>query len=178
MRPTLLLLLLTLAASAVAQVYKGVGPDGRVFYSDSPIDQGTKLDLPGMNRANQAESAELPDQVGDAGHTGPYDEFDIVSPESDASIHTTDESVGVSLLLKPPMQPEHRLELFLDDVRIDGDPGRQTQFTLSPIARGSHVLQAKIHDPEGVVATTRTLHFHWLAPVSDADGSENAEEDR
>jgi len=163
MRP-LLLPLCFFCAAPLAQVYKSIGPDGRVVYGDRPVEDATRLDVP---LTRPSSGPEAPSAVNASGALlGPYDAFEIASPEDNVTVRSDDREVPVSLLLSPPLQQGHQLQLQVNGVDIQGGPGTDTQLRLSGLPLGSHRLQAQVVDDSGaVVARTAVVNVHIRNPL-------------
>ena len=161
------LLLLPLASQA--QVYKSVDADGRPIYTDRPIDNSTKLDVPLVTDAEPTTvSPPSPDWPADSGFLGSYSSFEIVSPEDNTTLRNPEREVQLSLLLTPPLQEGHRLRVQVDGVDVEGDLGKRTQIRLTGLALGSHRLQAQVTDDAGIlVAATPLINVHIRAPLAD-----------
>lgn len=172
---TLALLLLFLGPASLAdalaaepQVWRSVGPDGRVIFSDRPRPDATPVPLPTAPAATPAETQ--PDQPGtggtEDGFLGSYDEFEIVQPEDGTTLRDADGQVPVSLLLAPALQSGHRLRLDVNNVPVEGELGSQTQLNLDGLPLGTHRLQAFVLDEAGVmVAATAVVHLHLRRPL-------------
>ena len=173
MRLTILALCGLLAPLAFAgQIYKYVGPDGRVEYSDRPIPeaQALRTSAPTADAGATASPAEAAPgdpaaASGGAEETGPYETFEIASPEADAILRSDKGDLAVGLILVPALLPGHKLHLLMDDRAVAGDlPG--TQMNLSGVTLGTHQLQAQVLDDLGVpVAYTAPVTFHMRKPV-------------
>lgn len=154
MRGLLITLLLTLTPALHAEIYKWVEPDGTVVYSDQPREGAQTLDLP------EAQTF-TPPPVGDGASgegqgqgedSGGYQQLGFASPGNEATIRNTGGVVQVSLAIEPPLDIEsnHRVAVVMDDTREFG-PTRNAQFSLKDVPRGTHTLQAMIHDGQGNV---------------------------
>jgi hypothetical protein len=165
MRLPLLSFLLVAALPAAAQVYKGVGPDGRPIFTDRPLQNTEPVLLP--RSSQRPVPADAPDPPGgDRGFLGSYDAFELLAPEDGVTIRDANGSVTVSLLLDPPLLAGHRLSIDVDGVAAAGDLGDRTQLVLSGVNIGSHRLQARVLDDAGnVVAATAVVHFHLRPPL-------------
>ncbi len=161
------LLLLPLAGQA--QVYKSLDADGRPIYTDRPIENSTKLDVPlVMDAEPTTVSPPSPDWPADSGFLGSYSSFEIVSPEDNTTLRNPEREVQLSLLLTPPLQDGHRLRVQVDGVDVEGDLGKRTQIRFTGLALGSHRLQAQVTDDAGIlVAATPLINVHIRAPLAE-----------
>lgn len=156
------LLLLSLPAWANATAYKGVDADGRVIYSDQPLPNAEPIALPSRSSDNETAAASNPQ---DAGFLGPYQQFEILAPVTGETLESPDGQVQVSLILDPPLEADHRLEVRVDGTPVAGLDGR-TQFVLQGLPPGSHQLQATILDPTGASVALATQVFFNLRPAA------------
>jgi len=165
MRHSLLLFLLFVCATASAQVYKRIGADGKVYFSDQPGPDATQVEvkpaqaisLPPVPRQTAAAR-----QQNDVSAT--YSEFSIVSPTSDEAVRANDGNVTVSLSLQPKRMPGHTVTL-----NVDGEDGEQIKagdglsIELSNLSRGLHTVQATVVDAQGnAVIQTEAVSFNVL----------------
>ncbi len=163
MRRSLAVTTLLWSLSAMAAVYQGIDPDGRVFYSDKPVENARLLDIPAASTPPPVSPG--PDRPADA-FIGPYTDFEIVTPAQDETIRDDEGRLSISLLLVPALQEGHRLSLEVDGVPARGDLGESMQLELGGLRFGSHRLQAMIQDAAGeTIATTVIVHVHLRRPV-------------
>ncbi len=145
-----------------AGVYKGIDSSGRVVYSDRPLPESERIRLP----AEAAGSAAAADTVSGA-NPGPYQQFEVVAPRTGETLDSADGTVQVSLLLDPPLELGHQLQVLIDGATVDGLAGR-TQFILQGLAMGSHQLEAFIMDETGSpLAQTIAVSFNLREPVDE-----------
>jgi hypothetical protein len=164
MRITLLLLLLsTLAATAAAQVYRSVGPDGSVHFSDQPEPGATPVEIrPVVVVPPAATPPPRPGSSSPSAAVSGYRSFMIASPTEDEGVRANDGNVSVSLALDPPLAPEHRVLILLDGQPV-GDAGTSLTVTLPNLDRGTHRLEASVVDGRGTpVMSTPPVTFHVL----------------
>jgi hypothetical protein len=161
MNPVLIVLLVLASATAVAQVYQRIGPDGEVHLSDQPGPDAQPIDLRpaqtvtlpplparGSRSAQAGEGAAKP-----AGEATPgYTAFTVSSPTDGEGVRANDGNVTVRLSLEPALSPGHAIWLHLD-----GEDGEQTQtrssldFPLTNLSRGRHTVEASVRDANGAV---------------------------
>ena len=163
----LLLPLLFLPLAGQAQVSKSLDAAGGPIYTDRPIENSTKLDVPLVTHDVSPEAAPSgADWPADSGFLGSYSSFEIVSPEDNATLRNPEREVQLSLLLTPPLQASHRLRVQVDGVDVEGELGKRTQLRLSGLALGSHRLQAQVLDDAGIlVAATPLINVHIRPPL-------------
>lgn len=104
-------------------------------------------------------------QIDSSPKLGPYEAFEIASPEPNATVRSDTGELQVSLILAPAIVPVHRVQLLIDGHPVPGTvPG--TQIALKAIVVGTHQLQAQILDELDVpVAYTDPVVFHMRRPV-------------
>ncbi len=162
--------------NAVGAVYKSIGPDGNVTYSDQPQANAEKIELPpGPPPPAPVETLPLPSDVvpptvvqvpPDAEPEVPpftgYSTFTIITPENDETLRENNGSVAINLAIEPALYAEagHKIALLLD-----GKPVLEgltaTQIQLGNVDRGTHTLQAQVSNAEGtVIASTSIITVH------------------
>ena len=168
--PRLFVLLLVLFPTVLtAEVYRSVGPDGRPVFTDRPVPNATRLNLPVQTQqtAPNPVSSTLGQSDGN-GFPGPYAEFQIVTPADNATIRSAAGELQIGLLLDPPLQDGQLLAVEVDGISASGDLGNGTQFQLTGLTLGSHRLQAKIMDDTGAaVAATPVVNVHFRPPLAE-----------
>lgn len=177
-----------LPMNAAAAIYKWVGPNGQIIYSDEPRPGAKEIEiapdppppLPEVIAAppvlDAAPLAPLP--PGDV--TAPlqtdtpapltvpkpplagYSQLLIVSPANNQAVRENNGDVGVELALQPDLDIDagHRITLILDGRQL---PVAQISplFNLANVDRGSHTLQALIINGQGtVLARSDQIIFH------------------
>jgi len=165
MRRSLLLFLVCFCATASAQVYKRIGPDGKVYFSDQPGPDATQVEV---KPAQAISLPPVPRQTGAAQQhndvRATYSEFTIVSPTSNQGVRANDGNVTVSLSLRPKLMPGHTVML-----NVDGEDGEQSRtgdglsIALSNLSRGLHTVEATVVDAQGhAVIHTEPVSFNVL----------------
>lgn len=161
MKPSLVLVLALASATAAAQVYQRIGPNGEILFSDQPGPDARPVDVrppqtvtlpPVPARAGSADrqggSATNP-----AGEAAPgYTAFTILSPTAGEGVRANDGNVTVRLALEPQLVPGHVIRL-----NLDGEDGEQVRsggslaFPLTNLSRGRHSVEAQVLDQNGNV---------------------------
>ena len=154
----LCLLALTIAAAAgpasAVTVWRWVDQDGVVHYSDRPVEGAERIELsgpqtfpgqPGLAPAAPGRSASSPARQEDQ---APYRRFEIVAPAQQETLWNIGGTLAVTVALEPPLQPGHRLDVYLDGERRNLG-ATSTQLTVPEVYRGLHTLQAVIVDESG-----------------------------
>ncbi len=153
-------LLVTLgAASAEAEIYKWILPNGTIKYSDRPPAEGAeKAELRPLVTYTppplSAEPAEAAPQAEPASKG--YESFTIVSPANDATIRDNAGNVSLSFAITPSLTPGHAIDVFVDGLKLSRS--NAPNVTLTNVNRGSHQIYAVIVDDAGVeAARTQTI---------------------
>jgi hypothetical protein len=159
MRKLAVILFLSLAFPAAAGVYKSMGPDGSVQYSDRPLAGSEPVRIDVRKETGDSE-APGPETERPGAESGPYEAFEVVIPEPNATIRNNEGEVQIGLLIDPALMPEHRLQLELDGQRVPGDAAG-TQVILRGLSFGSHRVRALLVDQlDEIIATTPPVDFH------------------
>ncbi|MEN8175965.1 MAG: DUF4124 domain-containing protein, partial [Pseudomonadota bacterium] len=142
MRLTVVLLWSLVFTPALAEIYKHVGEDGSVYYSDRPSEGAAPVELPpaSVYTPRKLPTLEAP-ETPDAKVPQPlYERVAVVTPPNDGTIWDNQGRVEVAVDLEPALRPGHVLEIHLD-----GRPlftGLTTsRVTLNNVDRGSHTLE-------------------------------------
>lgn len=154
-----------LLASA-ATVYRSVGKDGSVVFSDQPRPGAQKVVIP---PANVYDPGKLPPVEGTgtgttAAANSPYPLLKIAAPAPDATVRQNNGDVSVKVEIRPPLKvgEGHAIVLLLDGSRL---PHQYTSpdMVLPNVDRGTHTLEAQVVGPTGaVLASSPTVSFHLM----------------
>jgi hypothetical protein len=165
MRHAAWLSLFACAAAAAGTVYKSIGPDGSVVYTDrpAPIAQDLRFPVPAPYAppdlpASRSAPALQPEPV--AG--GEYSGFAVVAPKNEETIHNRDRSVDVDLAISPPLRDGDSFSLVLDGAVV-AKGLRSQQLRLTDLERGPHQLEASIYDADGrAVLHSQPIRFYLV----------------
>ena len=158
MRPTLILVTIFVCATAGAQVYKRIGPDGQVYFSDQP---GPDAEAVESSRPQVISMPPLPERTTTASQRGggaekqedsafSYTLFSVVSPTKYQGYRANDGNIRVRLSLEPALRPGHTVVL-----NVDGEDGEKIRsgggmaIELQNLSRGQHTVWAKVVDDKG-----------------------------
>ncbi|NMH67168.1 DUF4124 domain-containing protein [Shewanella salipaludis] len=168
MRTRIFLGLMFVACLAQATVYKWVDKDGKVHYSDEPKANAQVLEL----KENTQNAIALPSPAPDAGRrsaTAMPDEIhyqlNIASPAEEATIRNNNGDFELRVEVTPELAGQHLLALFMDG-KLQGEPQRQSLFSLKNIDRGAHSLQVRVVTQNGKVlasSSPRKIFLHQAA---------------
>ncbi len=160
---------LGLHGQSVAAVYKWVGPDGKIVYTDQPRPGAKEVELPKFPPPPTAKPAAAdkttPDKKADtsAAPAFPgYKKVTLVKPENDATVRENSGVVDVALELEPAWDPKlgHKITVSLDGKNLP-EIHTTSQFQLQNIDRGSHSLQVTVNDAKDLpLATSNSVTFH------------------
>lgn len=160
--------LLLVWASAGAEVFRQVGPDGAVTFSDTAAPGAERVDLP------PAQTISLPpvrprvtatQRDTDAGKASvSYSRLQIVAPAQGEGIRANDGYVSVTLESQPALAPGHTVELLVSGE--DGERrynGTSMQIELGGLSRGAHTILARIRNERGEqLAQSASVSFSVL----------------
>lgn len=162
-----LIILLLLAGSAHADVYKSINAAGEVVYSDTPTTGAEVMEMPELptytappvtetTTASKEEPAE----------TAVYSELVFVKPEDDATIRSNQGIINAELKLSPPLRlrSKHRIQFYLD-AEPHGEPGTSLRTVMGNVDRGEHTLTASVLDSNGeavIDSDPVIVHLHRM----------------
>ena len=150
MRPSLALVLLLLATSASAQIYRYTDANGNVQFSDKrPVSgDSEEVSLPPTNTI-QPPAAGSPGstQSSERAPAGSYRIRLSGLPDAEA-LRANNGTFSVSIQLDPALEDGHTLRLLLDGKPYD-PPSPDTQRQLVNLDRGEHRLAAEVLDRNG-----------------------------
>ena len=158
-------MLILLAATAQAEVYKSINASGEVIYSDVPSRGAERIEMPALPTYTPVP---LPVPAAPADSAGPaddatYNSFSITRPLDDETIRSNNGSVNLSVSLDPGLQIEqgHRIQFFLDG-KPQGKPVARMSASLQNVDRGTHSVSAAVIDESGdavINALPVTIHI-------------------
>ena len=149
-------------ASAGTTVYKWVDENGVTHYSDQPHDKAAKVQVrdPATYSAKSAPAAPPPQPPSEDATPGKYDSCSVSQPTQD-QVFLNVYSAQISVDTVPVLRPGDRIVVTLDGRPLTDQAGSQTSFTIDPIDRGTHTVEATVQDPTGQpVCTTPSVTFH------------------
>ena len=150
-------------ATAGTTVYKWVDENGVTHYSDQPHEKASKVEVrdPTTYSSKNVPSVVTPPQPpGEDAPPGTYDSCSVSQPTPD-QVFLNVYSATVSVDTVPVLRPGDRIVVTLDGRPLTEQAGAQTSFTIDPIDRGTHTVEATVQDPTGrPVCTTPSVTFH------------------
>ena len=147
----LLLLLLIVASTVPAAVYKWVDQTGEVHYSDQRVPGAEPVELRNSSIYSPTKTPKEVDWREAAGVTarpGSYDSLAITSPAQEQTIHSNEQQVNVAISVQPPLTEGDSFRLFLDGTAVSGNLATPL-ITLQNVERGTHTLSAAVVDQAG-----------------------------
>jgi uncharacterized protein DUF4124 len=150
MRKSAFTLLLLGCSLALAQtVYKWVDENGVVHYSDQPHANAEKVHVPAAQTYQAPPTADAADVTAPpADNTNYYQGCAIVQPANAQAFANVD-SLTIVVQTDPQLRPGDRIFMTLDGQPLNGGAPTGASFTLSPVDRGTHTLQAVVRDGQG-----------------------------
>jgi len=147
---TLMSLVCSLALAAT--VYKWVDENGIVHYSDQPHPNAQKIGVqPAQTyKADTPAAPAGPTPPPAAAAPPPYQGCAIAQPTDDQTFTSVD-SLSIVVHTDPELRPGDQIFLMLDGQPLNGGAATGSHFTLTPVDRGTHSLQAVVRDSDGAV---------------------------
>lgn len=143
-------------------VYKTVGPDGKVIYTDAPAASG-QAEAVKVHPTNTMPAAMVPDvlRAGSSGAEGAgYKVFRLTAPTPDQVLGYEVDMITATADLDPSLQEGHLVQFFYDG-RALGQPAPDLAYTLTDMFRGTHTVEARILNAKGAfLLSTGAVKFH------------------
>jgi hypothetical protein len=150
--------------AGAADIWRWIDANGVVHYSDQPVPGAVKVNTAPAPRPSG--SGPLPPPPPEVPRPEPrpevftYSRCVVESPPNDETFHYV-QPLTVSLAIEPGLQPEHRIQMYVDGAPRADWPAQGTAYTLPEMYRGTHTLQARIVDAASrVICTGPTVTFH------------------
>jgi len=157
------LAMLTTPALFAGEVYRVVSEDGEVTFTDSPP-TNAEAEAVNMPKTNIAIAPAPPAKTKTDGDVTEdevaYTSARIVQPSYNATIPPGQLDVVVQLALKPLLQSNHLVQLYIDGQK-QGPAIAASTFTVSSLDRGKHSVHVEIIGADKKrKAKTQTVTFH------------------
>jgi hypothetical protein len=163
------LVLLLFTVPVIAGIYKSIGPDGQIIYSDRAAQGAEEINVAPVQTFTPPPPVKEPllDETEEpAAEPTTYQSFSITQPTESETIWSNEGIVSVALDLQPELKPEDEFQLLLNDHQVIAR-GRSSVVQLQNIDRGTHRLHAVIVDASGKeVARTATTTFHLRRTIA------------
>ncbi|MGB5538911.1 MAG: DUF4124 domain-containing protein [Gammaproteobacteria bacterium] len=158
-------MLVMLAATAQAEVYKSINANGEVIYSDVPTQGAKQVEMPVLPTYTPTPLpvAPPPAPVATQSVVDAYNSFTLTKPGADEAIRSNAGIVNVSATLEPALQVDagHRIQFFLDG-KPEGKPVARLSASFRNVNRGTHTIAAAVLDENGeslINAVPVTVHI-------------------
>ena len=156
-------LLILLAASVQADVYKSVNENGEIIYSDQPSPNSQRMKLPELPtyKAPPVPGFSSPQNTAPA-VVNPYKSVKILEPENNATIRDNQGIVRVQVALDPPLMTKdgHKIQFYLNG-EPHGMPVGTTSISFSNLDRGTYTLSTSVVNTDGVaLMSSAPVEFH------------------
>ena len=158
-------------ALAGATVYKWTDEDGVIHYSDQPHANAEKLRVQSAQTFKEAGMSYGGTSTNTASSQGaapaptsdhPYQGCAIVQPMNEQSFANLD-ALNIVVQTDPILRPGDQIYVSVDGQPLNNGAPTGGQFTLTPVDRGTHSVQAQVRSQGGTVvcqAPTITFHVH------------------
>ncbi|QDO86181.1 DUF4124 domain-containing protein [Shewanella psychropiezotolerans] len=164
MRLSLTISLLFFTLFAQATVYKWVDKDGKIHYSDKPIENSEAVEFK-SNTQNQIK-LQMPKANASASNDDPESltqyNLSIASPAEEETIRDNEGKITIMARISPDLDTKHVLVLLMDGVVV-GTPQTSPIFSLKDIDRGEHsfVIKAVAQNGKQLASTPpRKIYLH------------------
>lgn len=163
---TLITVILIANSVNAHQLYRHVGPNGEVYFTDQPSSDSMPVEISPINVTPAVPSSRVTShetEKSEATLTS-YTTFNILSPTEDQGVRANDGNVIINISLQPALKHGHSIKL-----KIDGEDGKYVQsgesltVNLFNVSRGQHVVQAFVLDGDGnMLMHAGPVNFHVL----------------
>ena len=144
------------------KVYKIIGADGTVTYSDKPSKGAEEVEVPlGSTYTPAARppyTTPTPRETTKKPKETTYSALTIESPANDATIRDNTGNVSINIVFSPALAKDHQIQFLIDGNLASS--GSSTSTTLSNLDRGTHELTVRIVDGAGEVLVSQSSIFH------------------
>jgi hypothetical protein len=148
------------ATAAETKIYKTIDEDGNVVFTDVPPkgdDSAEEINVSAPNIADLGTATPSVDPI--EAQSFAYRSLRITSPEHDESVREPTGDVEVVVEVQPQLRAEHELRLLVDGAAQQ--VGRNSNFVLSRLDRGTHTLQVEVVHRNGeVLVASEPSVFH------------------
>ena len=147
----LLVLLVLVACTVQAEIYKSKNDKGEWVYSDKPSPDAERMKLPPLSTYTPAPIKQP--SVSDTDREQPDDTYKsmvFTAPANDATIRDNQGTVRASVRLNPSLmdQQGHKIQFYLDGTP-HGTPVAGANLMIKNLDRGTHALGARVLNASG-----------------------------
>lgn len=166
------ILLLALAGSAHAEVYRWVDQDGNVHYTDKPpapdakpaelpkLQEFPAAELPSYSRRSTSTSAS--EEKAGAASSKPI--VHVISPTPDQTFRHTSQQVQVVVSVNPSLKAGQGLIYYFDGTPYNKEPTRAQSMTMEPVHRGTHLVSVAVVSAGKELNHSDSVAFHMKPP--------------
>jgi hypothetical protein len=162
-----LLLGIALAASA-KDIWRWKDADGVVHYSDSPVQGAERINASPAPKPGSVSTAAPPGNPGreqEASNAVRYTRCEVIRPAKDTTFNSAVESVSADVTIEPPLQPNHRIQVYLNGSIYPQWPDNSVSFTFPQLDRGAYTLSVRVQDENGGTACSGpAINFYVRQP--------------
>ena len=163
--PLLILIVFSFSIANAHQLYRHVGPNGEVYFTDQPGPDSVPVEISPVNVKPAPQTPMVPPDTATKEETlASYEYFNILSPAEDQGVRANNGHVIINLALKPALKPGHTIKL-----KVDGEDGKLVKsgesltIDLFNVSRGLHTVQAFVLDDNGnTLEHAGPVSFHVL----------------
>lgn len=144
MRFALIIFFTFFAVVAQSAVYKWTDENGKVHYSDKPIENSETVEFK-SNTQNQIK-LQIPSPIVSDVETEdsvPQYRINITSPSEEETIRDNEGNITIMATISPDLSTSHVLVLLMDG-KVMGPPQNSPIFSLKDIDRGEHEFEIKV----------------------------------
>ena len=155
MRIALFSLLLLVAASAHAEIYKYTDDKGNTVFTNQPPEgvAADTVDLPPANTVNirtPEPPPPLEQETDRQGSEQPYRSLSIGGVPDEQALRANNGTFVVNAQLDPPLKQGHQVRFLLDGIP-QAAPSSNMSLQLNNVDRGTHLLEVEVLSGEQVV---------------------------
>lgn len=149
-------------------IYRSVGADGSIIFSDTPSAGAVKVDLQETQTIEPPPPPRFEYQAPTGPPAAPYARLEIVNPENDAQIRENSGALNIDVALEPGLSGSDRVVILIDGQEAAAGTG--TSFSLGNVDRGTHRIEAIIRGADGSTrmrspaSTFHMLRYHLPPP--------------
>ena len=148
------------------KIYKKIGPDGEIIYSDKPVPGAEEVDVPPPSAYKPVPppTTFTPYQAPPKTPTTKSitNTLTITEPKNEQTIWSGSGEFTMSVNLGSALLPGQQLEYLIDGNVVYS--GTEASHTFTDIYRGAHVLTVRLSDNSGSSVTSPPVTFYMQRP--------------
>jgi hypothetical protein len=150
-RLLLLTICLVSANASAAEVFRWVDDDGQINYSDRPHEGAEAIDLQAAQTfsAPTIERSQSKVDAPEEEEASKYSRLRITNPADGQADWDIPGNVNVTLSLRPKLQRQHSVTLYMDGQSVGSSSSEDLTFNLTGVLRGTHTLRAAVQNSAG-----------------------------